>query len=63
MKGKMLPYSIAVGIWNLLFTIIIVFIEAIILSISISWELLWKSYMCGYIFLWIANLRAIDEIK
>ena len=63
MRGKILPYSVAVGAWNLLFTIIIVFIETIILSITPTWELLWKSYICGYTFLWITNLRALDKIE
>ena len=63
MKGKILPYSIAVGIWNIIFTVIIAFLVNIILSIHVTWELFLKSYICGYVFLWIGNLRAIDKIE
>lgn len=63
MKGKILPYSISVGIWNAIFTVIVAFLVTMILSIHVTWELFFKGYICGYVFLWIGNLRAIDKIE
>ena len=63
MGAYVFPYSIAVGIWNFIFTIIIAFVAKVCFSVDVTWDLLWKSYLCGYVFLWLVNLHIIAKIK
>ena len=55
------PYSIAIGFFNLIFTTIIVVIAAWAFSFTLTWKMYFESYALGYIILWILNLKSIRE--
>lgn len=60
-KEFIIPYSISVGMFNLIFTGIIVFILSWIFDFSLTWRIFWEHYAVGYVVLWVLNLRIIRE--
>lgn len=60
-KDLIIPYSLAIGVFNLLFTLILTAIAMAIFSWGFSWELLWNNYIMGYITLWLLNLKVIRK--
>lgn len=57
---EFIPYSIAVGMFNLVFTVILVTVfSSWVFHHPITWGVLIKSYIVGYIVLWILNVKII----
>ena len=60
-KELLLPYSLAIGVWNALFTVVITFIIAFLFEFQITLGTLIHNYIAGYIVLWALNLKIIEE--
>ena len=61
-KELLLSYSLAVGAWNFIFTLIILVILTLIVpSITFDLNTFLKSYLMGYVVLWVLSLGTIRE--
>lgn len=60
-KDLLIPYSIATGFFNLLFTAIITIVVSSIFSFPLTWKTFGESFAVGYVVLWIFNLDIIKE--
>ena len=56
-----IPYSVAIGVFNLIFTGVIVLILSWIFDFSLTRKIFWEHYAVGYVVLWILNLKIIRE--
>ena len=57
-----IPYSIAIGIFNLIFSAIItVVVSHLIFNFPLTWKLFIENYIVGYAVLWLLNLKIIRE--
>lgn len=54
------PYCITIAIVNLICTAVVALI-VVTFTDSYSWKLFIESYTLGYILLWLANLKLIEE--
>lgn len=55
-----IPYSIAIGILNLVFTAILtVVVSYWIFHFPLTWKMLGENYLIGYVVLWILNIKTI----
>lgn len=61
-KELLLSYSLAVGAWNFIFTLIILVILTLTVpSITFDSSTFLKSYLMGYVVLWVLSLGTIRE--
>ena len=60
-RELILPYSLAIGAWNAIFTVCITMILAFIFSFRVTLGIFIQNYIFGYIVLWILNLKIIEE--
>lgn len=61
-KELLLSYSLAVGAWNFIFTLIILVILTLTVpSITFDLNTFLKSYLMGYVVLWVLSLGTIRE--
>lgn len=56
-----IPYSLAVGLANLILSGILTVISAFIFHFPITGEVLLTNYIIGYIILWITSIDLIIE--
>jgi hypothetical protein len=55
------PYSLAVGIFNLIFVSILILILSWIFNFHLTWRIFAEHYILGYAVLWILNLKSIED--
>ena len=61
-KGLLIPYSLAIGMFNLIFTAIIVLVVShLMFDFPLTWGLYAEHYAIGYVILWVLNLDTIKE--
>ena len=58
-KREWISYSCAIGIWNILFTCVILFLLHVSFGTSITIGRFLGSYVFGYFVLWIINLEVV----
>ena len=57
-----LSYSLAIGIFNAMFTtVIVVAVSHLIFKFPLTWKLYGVHYIVGYIVLWLMNLEMIKK--
>lgn len=60
-KKLIIPYVLAIGFWNLIFTSLITIILVAVLAFPLTGRMLVESFTIGFIVLFILNLRKIRE--
>ena len=60
-KELIIPYSIAIGVWNFIFTVIIATILSVVLSFPMTMKILTEFLFVGYVVLWLLNVKVIKE--
>ena len=56
-----IPYSLAVGLANLMLSGILTLISALVFHFRITGEVILTNYIIGYIILWITSIDLIEE--
>jgi hypothetical protein len=56
-----IPYSLAIGLANLILSGILTLISAFVFHFPITGEVLLTNYIIGYIILWITSIDLIEE--
>jgi hypothetical protein len=60
MKNLIIPYSIAIGILNLVLTTILTLVVSYwIFHFPLTWKMFGENYLVGYVVLWILNIETI----
>ena len=59
-KREIIPYSLAIGMFNVIFTGIIIILASIIYGFPITFKIFTKYYTIGYIVLWLMNIDVIE---
>ena len=60
-KDLLVPYCLATGFFNLIFTTVLILVASLIFSFQLTWEVFEESFAIGYIILWVSNLDIIKE--
>lgn len=60
-KELIVPYSLAIGIFNIIFTSVIVTILSWIFEFSLTSKIYAEHYVVGYLILWLLNLSIIKS--
>ena len=60
MKDLIIPYSVAIGILNLILTTILtVVVSYWIFHFPLTWKMFGENYLVGYVVLWMLNINTI----
>jgi uncharacterized membrane protein YvlD (DUF360 family) len=60
-KNLIIPYILAIGVFNFIFTAIVLTILCAIFSNTLTLRMFIEHYIVGYIILFILNLKVIKE--